>query len=298
MPNRIGPLFVALALAAGSAAMAQNRDADELKIAALEALISAPPERALPLVTKVLRGNNSDEVKESALFILSQIDTAEAQNLLLETARQSKGDLQTSAIEMIGIGGNPDTLASLRDIYKSGNRDVRQAVLDAYLIAGDRKAVFEIAVNAESEDDFEDAVEMLGAMGASEELRQLKSRIGVSESLIDAYAISGDFESLRELATDGSDADAQVQAIEALGIVGGSEADTTLLQIYRDASSDEVREAALDGMLISGYDEGVLELYRASDSPAEKRELLQYLTMMDSDAIWEIIDAALDGERR
>ncbi len=51
-------------------------DVEELKIAALEALIMAPPERALPLVRKVLEGDNSDEMKESALFILSQIALA------------------------------------------------------------------------------------------------------------------------------------------------------------------------------------------------------------------------------
>ena len=39
----------------------------------------------------------------------------------------------------------------------------------------------------------------------------------------------------------------------------------------------------------------MLELYRASDDDAEKRELLEYLVMMDSDAVWDLIDSALDG---
>ena len=38
----------------------------------------------MPLVKKVLAGDNSDEVKERALFILSQIDTAEAHSMLLQ----------------------------------------------------------------------------------------------------------------------------------------------------------------------------------------------------------------------
>ena len=51
-------------------------------------------------------------------------------------------------------------------------------------------------------------------------------------------------------------------------------------------------------MLIADYDEGVLELYRESQDAGEKSELLQYLTIMDSEAIWEAIDAALEGEQQ
>jgi len=279
----------------GYAQQAAISDADELKIAALEALISAPPERALPLANKVLAGDNSDEVKERALFILSQIDTPESQATLVRFAREANGSLQEEAIRMIGISGDQTSLAGLSEIYASGNSNVRDAVLEAYLIAGDKQAVFEIAVNADNTDDFEEAVETLGAMGASDELRELRGRTGVSESLIDAYAISGDLASLLDVARDNSDVEMQAEAIEALGIIGGDQVNAELVEIYRAAASEDIREAALDGMLISGYDAGVLELYRSAQSPAEKKELLEYLVMMDSDAVWEIVDAALEG---
>ncbi len=272
-------------------------DVEELKIAALEALIMAPPERALPLVRKVLEGDNSDEMKESALFILSQIDLPAAQTLLLETARQSDGDLMEEAIRMIGIGGDPAAMAGLTELYNSGNEDVREAVLEAYLIADDANAIYEIAASTDNEEDFEDAVEMLAAMGASEELRKLRESKGLSESLIEAYAISGDAESLRLLSMDDSNPELQVQAIEAMGMIGGEEVNATLVGIYRKSDSPEVREAAMDGLFMSGDDQGVLELYRASQDAGEKKELLEYLVMMDSDAVWEVIDSALDGER-
>lgn len=297
--NNLKKLVVIVAgLALSSASVAQSEtdnDAEELKIAALEALISAPAERAMPLVNKVLAGDNSDEVKERALFILSQIDNQEAQATLLRFAREEKGSLQGEAIRMIGIGGDKAALAELGAIYSAGDREARDAVLEAYLIAGDEKAVFEIAVNADNSDDFEEAVDILGAMGASDELRELRSRTGVSETLIEAYAVSGDFETLRELARDGSDVAMQAEAIEALGMIGGDQVNSELVEIYRSAASDDIREAALDGMMISDYDAGVLELYRSSASSAEKKELLEYLVMMDSDDVWDIVDSALDG---
>lgn len=281
-----------------SIAIAQTDDDEELKLAALEALIAAPEERAYPIAAKVLRGDNSDELKEAALFVLSQIDLPEAQSIIIETARNGEGDIQAEAIRMIGIGGNEDSLAQLQGLYDDGDEDVRDAVLEAFLIADDEEAVYNIAVsaaNAGNDDDFESAVEMLGAMGAHEELRRLRETTGISEPLIEAYAISGDADSLRELALDGSDPELQEAAIEALGIVGGDTVNTTLVEIYKGAGSEEIREAALEGMLISGHDEGVLELYRSSSDAAEKRELLEFLVMMGSDDVWDIIDSALEG---
>jgi HEAT repeat protein len=227
---------------------------------------------------------------------LSQIDTREAQDLLIKTARESDGDLQGEAIRMIGIGGDKTALAELGSLYASGDEDVRDAVLEAYLIVGDVDAVFALAANAKTEDEFEAAVDTLGAMGANEQLRKLRDRAGSSESWIDAIAIAGDFETLRELALDEGDPKRRIQAIEAMGIVGGDNVNQALMDIYRNANNDDVREAAVEGMMISGYDQGMLELYRASDNAVEKKQLLEYLVILDSDEIWAVIDSALGGD--
>jgi HEAT repeat protein len=282
---------------AGIAQTASPEEVEELKIAALEALMAAPPERALPIVKKVLAGDNSDDLKERALFILSQIDLPEAQTLLLDAARQDGGEMQLEAIRMIGISGEPEALSGLVELYNNGDADVRGAVLEAYLIANDAQSIYQIAVSADNEDDYEEAVEMLAAMGAREQLAELRNARGISESLIEAYAISGDFESLRELSLDTSDPELQAQAIEALGMVDGPDVGRTLVEIYKGSAAPDVREAALEGLMIAGHDEGVLELYRSSDNPAEKREMLEYLVMMDSDAVWDLIDSAFDGQR-
>lgn len=275
---------------------AQTDEDDSLKMTALEALISAPPERALPIVDKVLSGNHSTELKERALFILSQMETPDSQSRLLAFARDSQGELQSEAIRMIGIGGDSDAIANLASIYQGGDEDVRGAVLEAYLIANEADAVLEIAANTSDEDEFSNAVQMLGAMGAHDQLRELQGRAGLSVSLIQAYAISGDATTLRELAMDDSNPETQVQAIEALGIVGGDDVGQTLVELYRGATDEDVKDAALQGMLIAGHDAGVLELYQAASDAGEKRDLLEYLVIMDSDAVWDLIDSAFAGE--
>lgn len=294
-------VFSAL-LAASGPLWAESAAGDEeaLRIAAVEALISAPPERALPLAKKVVEGEYSDELKERALFVLSQIDEPEAQEAILSAARNGSDDLRKEAIRMIGIGGNAESMAQLRTFFAEGDKRLRDAVLEAYIIADDEEAVYQLALTTQDEEAFAQAVETLGAMGAHDKLRQLRDEVTltgseVSEALIEAYAISGDHESLRAMALDGSDPERQMQAIEGLGIVGNQAADATLVEIYRASNSPEVREAAVEGLMISGNDAMMLELYRATDSAAEKRLLLEYLVSMGSDEVWQIIDQALDG---
>jgi HEAT repeat protein len=145
------------ALSAQVNAQSDARDVEELQIAAVEALISAPPERALPLARKVMEGNYSDEIKERALFVLSQIHEPEAQELIFSVARNGSGDLRDEAIRMIGIGGDPEALAQLAPLYKDGDRDVRDAVLEAYIIADDEDAAYALAVEAQDPEAFAQA---------------------------------------------------------------------------------------------------------------------------------------------
>ena len=293
-------ILIVFALIAANSAVGQDgddiRDDEALKMVALEALMSAPSERALPIVIRVLEGTGSDDMKEAALFILSQIDHPDAGAQLLNMAQSASGELRLDAIRMIGISGG-DAVDSLATIFDSGDSDVREAVLEAYMIAGNSQGLYNIAVNAENNDDFEAAVEMLGAMGAADELSRIRESSGVSDAIITAYIISDDADAIRELALDDSDLEQQANAIEALGIVGADDAEALLTQIYRDSDSEFIKEAALDGLLIGDFDDSVLQLYRSSTSTAEKRELLQRLVMMDSDQVMDIIDETLAGDQ-
>ena len=290
-------LTLLVAFAITTPAFAQSpKENEELAMAALEGLMAQPSERALPIIKKVLAGNQTSIVKRRALFVLSQIDSAEAQQILIQTTRSTDATMRAEAIRSIGIGGDPKSLEALQDIYKTGGPEQKEEVLQAWMIAGRKDLVFQAALNAKDEEEANQAIRMLGVMGAAEELRKLGDRPNAASGLVEAYAISGDLASLRKIAEGNGSAEVRAEAVRKMGIIGNDAARTALRDIYARTTDEEVKEAALQGLLMSGDEQGLLELYRASKNPEEKRSLLRYLSMMDGDAALQAIDAALEGK--
>ncbi len=290
-------LTLRVAFAITTPAFAQSpKENEELAMAALEGLMAQPAERALPIIKKVLAGNQTTNVKRRALFVLSQLDSPEAQQILIQTTKSTDATMRAEAIRSIGIGGDPKSIEALQDIYKAGSAELKEEVLQAWMIAGRKDLVFQAALNAKSEEEANQAIRMLGVMGASEELRKLGDRPNAASGLVDAYAISGDLASLRKIAEGNGSSEARAEAVRKMGIIQSDASRTALRDIYARSTDEEVKEAALQGLMMSGDEQGLLALYRASKNPEEKRSLLRYLSMMDGDAALQAIDAALEGK--
>jgi HEAT repeat protein len=270
---------------------------EELALTAMEGLMSQPAERALPIIKKVLAGSQTTLVKQRALFVLSQLESPEANQILVQTSRSTNAALRKEAIRSIGIGGDRKSLEALREIYNTGDADVKDEVLEAWLIAEDKEAVYQVALNAKSEDEARDAIDALGAMGAVDELRKLGNRPNPSKRLVDAYAVSGDLASLRKIAEGTGDVSIRADAVRKMGIVETDAARGALREIYSRSTDPEMKEAALDGMLTAEDEQGLLALYKAAKTSDEKRKLLRTLTAIDGDAALDAIDAALENQQ-
>jgi HEAT repeat protein len=278
---------------AQSADRAPTED-EELALAAMEGLMAQAPERALPIIKKVLAGSQTRLVKQRALFVLSQIDSPEAQEILVQTARSSDPAMRGEAIRSIGIGGDPKALDGLMAIYNAGGPDVKGEVLQAWLIAGHKEAVYQAALNAKTEDEANEAIRMLGVMGATDELRKLGDKPNAASGLVDAYALSGDLASLRKIAEGSGNRSVRIDAVRKIGLIDSDAARAALREIYTRSTDAEIKDAALQGMLIVGDEQGVLALYKSAKTTEEKRVLLRTLTTMDGDVALQAIDAALE----
>jgi HEAT repeat protein len=270
---------------------------EALALAAIEGLMSMPSERALPVIKKVLAGSQSQLVKERAFFALSQLDLPEANVLMLDYAKSPASPLQAQAIRNIGIGGNAKAIAALQDVYASGDAKVKKEVMQAWMIAGSKAEVYQAAVNAKSEAEASDAIRMLAVMGAKDELRKLGDLKKSNRSLVEAYSISGDLDSLKKLASGPGEMSVRLNAIRGLGIIGKDNAKSALREIYVANNDPQLKDAALQGMLIANDEQGVLKLYREAKSNEEKRNLLRMLSVMGGDAAMQAIDSALEGKK-
>ena len=268
---------------------------EELAAMAVEGLMNAPAERALPLLKKVLAGAHTSKVKKRALFVLSQIQSPEALDVVVAVAKNGNPpELRHEAIQMLGVSGNERAVERLREIYQnSQDVDDKRRVLQAYLVA-DRKDLVLAAARGEPEPKLRRvAVETLGAMGATPELRQLFEASKDEETrvkVIEALGVAGDVHTLEALALSGDSEKVQTRAMHALGVAGGREA---LVRLYPKATTPALRDAVIQGLLISGDSKSLVELYKKAKTADEKRALLRTITAIGGDEAIEIIESEL-----
>lgn len=284
---------------AGNAIAAAGEIDEELAEIAVAGLMQAPPERALPILRKVLNGSQPVQVKKRALFVLSQLDEDVALDTLVEFAKTSSNEeLRAEAIRMLGVSGEDRAVENLKSIYAgTSNPEDKRSIIQAWLIADRADLVMQSASTEADEELRRTAIQALGAMDATAELRSLFETEKSPENrkaILQSLGVAGDSETLARIATSNQPEEIRIQAIQALGIADDANSGETLTKIYQQANSDAIREAALQGMLIADDGGAMLNLYGQAKTREEKKALLRMITLTDGDAALDLIEAELD----
>ncbi|MCK7593558.1 HEAT repeat domain-containing protein [Pseudomarimonas salicorniae] len=269
-------------------------DEESLVDAALHGLLSAPPEKALPLLKKVLEGAHPPRTKQRALFVLSQLDLPEAQALVLETARRGEAPLRDEAIKMLGISGGKAAMDALQSVYAEGDEMIRRAVLDAWMIADHLPGLEQAARDGAYPDLQRHAIHLLGALEADHLLEQLLDARGDDEmqkAVLQSLGVARNRPALVRFA--GSDApDAlRIEALHSLGVANGG---AELAQLYPTLPSANLRRAALEGLMVAGEGAALRGLYGSARNDDEKREILRMMTAMGDDEALKLIEQAIE----
>lgn len=272
---------------ADGAAGAAGEDApdDELKLIAINSLAGSDPERAIPLLEKILAGNGSEEMKERALFVLTQSGSPKARSVVAEIARgRRNADLQEEAIRYLGTVGGRQSHDLLAEIYASGNAQAKESVLHAYMTSGDRERLLAAAKGEKSPELRETAIQLLGAMGDRASLWQLyqtETSADVKGAILNGLATGGDVEHVAELARTEKNPELRAEAIQRLGIMG-TKTEPILVSIFKAEKDPELRDAALNGLFVQGSSHALIELARAEKNREMKAEIVQKLSTMHS----------------
>jgi hypothetical protein len=156
--------------AAGQPVSAELQNDEELKLLALRGIMQSDPEKAVPIIEKMLDGNASPRVRDRALFVLAQSRAPRAHDIVIKTARNNANpDLQRSAIRYLGMMGNNDDREALLGIYRtSTDPSVKRQVVNTLFTQRNAKALVDLA-RAEKDPSLKrDIVQKLSVMRAPE----------------------------------------------------------------------------------------------------------------------------------
>jgi hypothetical protein len=271
----------------GQPAHPESQPDEELKMLAITGLMNSDPQRAMPLLEKVLNGPGTPKEKSKALFVLAQNGSAESREILGRIARgQSNPDLQKKAVEYLGLFGGQQARQTLAEIYAStGDESVKRAILKSYMIGGDKEHLLAAAKGEKDTSLRAEAIKQLGIVHAPEELRQLyktETSPEVKKDILQAFFLSGDAKFLAEAAQGEKDAEVRRSAIRNLGLVGSADAKEALLAIYAKETDRENKEAVLNALFIQGNAHALVTIARGEKDPELKKTAVSKLALMNS----------------
>jgi HEAT repeat protein len=282
-----GALEIEVRQSSGQPTKPESQNDDELKMLAIQGLMNSDPERAMPLLEKVLNGTGTPKEKSRAMFVMAQSGSAQSREILGRIARgQSNPDLQRKAVEYLGIFGGAEARKTLAEVYAaSSDSAVKRAVLKGFMIAGDKEHLFAAAKIEKDPDLRREAIRQLGLVKGDSELEQLyqtEPSTDVRREILQAFFLAGDSGRLLEAAQNEKDMELRRAAVRNLGLVGGENASSALQSIYSKESNRAVREEVLQALFIEGNAKALVAIARNEKDPELKKMAVQKLSLMNS----------------
>jgi HEAT repeat protein len=159
---------------------------DEIKLAALQSLFEARPERAVAIATDLLKAGSgaSRVMREGALELLADAEVAEAVPVLVEVARSDPDQrLRIEAIEALAEIRSERAEAPLVELARSGDFETRRHAIDALAERaedGGASALQSLMAIYDSEPDERLKEEIIDLLGESRETAALNKLMQIA----------------------------------------------------------------------------------------------------------------------
>jgi HEAT repeat protein len=268
----------------------ENISDEELKLLAIQSLMNSDPEKAVPLLEKIITGNYSPKLKERALFVLSQSGSEKAQQILMGLAKaNNQPDLQKRAIRNLGMNGNPRNRAVLKEIYNSStDMGVKKSVFQAWLMCGCKDDVAALAKTEKNPELRREAIHYLGMMGGRAELLDFYKNspdVETRKEAVGAMLLCGCSHELAEIVQTEKDPAVLDKAINTLGLVGGDESLAALTKVYNSQADLAVKKKVINALFLHGAGKEMVALAKKETNPELKRSLISKMSLMNSPEI-------------
>jgi hypothetical protein len=270
---------------AGQAPRPEAESDEELKLLAIQGLQHSDPEQAVPMLEKLLAGTASPQLKSRALFVLAQSHSPRARQVLTAVAKGgSNPDVQRRAIQYLGTHGSRENRAILAEIYAgTSDVDIKRQILRSFMVAGDKERVLAAANTEKVPELRQDAVRLLGSMGAREELWQMyqkESAVDVKRQILQSLFVAGEAARLIDVANSEPNAELRRRAVQHLGTMGRTKTGDALSGIYAKESNADIKRLVINSLFTQNNADALVAIARKETDPALKRELVSKLSLM------------------
>src|SRR5262245_30144181 len=227
---------------------------EEIRLAALQSLFEAKPERGVAMAAEILRPGSGESrlMKEGAIALLTDCEIKQAITLLIDTVRnETDNELRKKAVRALGIHDDESVLDPLKSLVtQSTDKEIARIALKALGEHHGPRAQAILGEIARSNADVEFRAAAIRGLGDHEddsavnELFKLfasEKDEKIQEEIISAL---GDINLPRaqlrifEIARSAESVNLRQKAIRALGDQEGERAVDNLIQLY-DAEKDE-----------------------------------------------------------
>jgi hypothetical protein len=259
----------------------------ELKMLAIQSLMNSDPERAMPLLEKVLQGPASPKEKSKAMFVLAQSGSPQGREIIGRIARgQSNPELQKKAVEYLAIFGGAEARKTMAEIYASSSDiSLKRSILRSYMIGGDKERLFAAAKSEKDPELRREAIRQLGLVHGEQELEQLyqtETSPEIRREILQAFFLAGDVKKMQEAAKNEKDPELRRAAVRNLGLVRSDESGNALAEIYARETDRGIREEVLNAYFIQGNAGAIVAIARAEKDPGLKKTAVEKLSLMHS----------------
>ena len=175
----------------------------------------------------------------------------------------------------------------LESVYdKATSIEEKKAILESLVMMDDAQDLALKIVRTETNTELRrEAIHMLGVMEATEEMGALYANIDQLELrkvILESMMVADDIDGLQKVLASETNEELRSQAIQMLAVSDDESAAEYLVGLYPNGSRAE-KEAVIQSMMIMDNVEGLISLMKTETDPELKREMLQMLTMMDSE---------------
>lgn len=238
------------------------------------------------------------ETKVAALEAFSMADDIDMLKQVLST--ETDTELRRTAIHGLAMNDSNDSAEFLESMYfQATSNEEKGDILQSLVMMDHSEALALTIVKGEKDPELKrEAIQVLGMIDATDKLADLYTELDDRESkeaVLEALGIADDASGLIQILEVEQDQELRSTAIQSLGINGDRTSSDYLLTAFPTASKQD-KSAIIESLMIMDDAEGLISLIKNESDPGLKREMLETLTHMDSDASDDYLFELLENQ--